>query len=171
MASAVVGASEGLGPGTGLAEGEAARRLAAGEGNVDTTRQRTDWDVVRSNALTFFNVILLAMIVALLAVGEFRDGLFVGVVVFANVVVSTYQELQAVRTLRSLVALTAPRAAVVRGGEEREIPAEEVVRGDLVHLRPGDQVVADGPVGGAVGGGGRIAPDGGGGLDPEGAGG
>ncbi len=151
MASAAVSVDGEPGPGTGLAEAEAARRLAAGEGNVDTTRQRSDWDVVRTNALTFFNVILLAMIVALLAVGEFRDGLFVGAVVFANVVVSTYQELKAVRTLRSLVALTAPRARVVRGGEEREVPAETVVRGDLVHLLPGDQVVADGAVTGRSG--------------------
>ena len=151
MTSGVVDVVGATGPGSGLSEAEAARRLEAGEGNVDSTRQRSDWDVVRSNALTFFNVVLLMMIVALLVVGEFRDGLFVGVVVFANVVVSTYQELQAVRTLRSLVALTAPRALVVRGGEEREIAAEEVVRGDLVHLRPGDQVVADGPVTGRAG--------------------
>ena len=144
MTSAVADVSEG--PGPGLTVAEAARRIEAGEANVDTTGQRSDWDVVRSNALSFFNVILLVMIVALLIVGEFRDGLFVGVVVFANIVVSTYQELRAVRTLRELVALTAPRALVVRGGEEREIPAETVVRGDLVHLRPGDQVVADGPV-------------------------
>ena len=132
--------------GPGLTVAEASRRLEAGEGNSDTTRQRSDWDVVRSNALTFFNVMLLVMIVALLIVGEFRDGLFVGVVVFANVVASTYQELQATRTLRSLVALTAPRAVVVRGGAEHEIVAEDVVRGDLVRLRPGDQVVADGTV-------------------------
>ena len=95
--------------------------------------------MVRSNALTFFNVVLLFMIAALFVVGEFRDGLFVGVVVFANVVVSTYQELRAVRTLRQLVALTAPRALVVRGGEEREILAQEVVRGDLLHLRQGSR--------------------------------
>ena len=133
-------------PGPGLDEAEAALRLAAGEGNADASRQRRDRDVVRANALTFFNVTLFIMIVALLAAGEIRDGLFVGAVVFANVAVSTWQELRAVRTLRSLVALTAPRARVVRGGAEREIPAEEVVRGDLVRLRPGDQVVADGPV-------------------------
>ncbi len=135
-------------PGPGLDEAEAARRLTAGEGNADASRQRRDRDVVRANALTFFNVTLFLMIAALLAAGEIRDGLFVGAVVFANVAVSTWQELRAVRTLRSLVALTAPRARVVRGGGEREIPAEAVVRGDLVHLRPGDQVVADGPVAG-----------------------
>lgn len=130
----------------GLTEAEAESRADAGLANVDTTKQRTDADVVRSNALTFFNIVLLVMIVALLAVGEFRDGLFVGVVVFANVAVSTYQELQATRTLRSLVALTAPRANVVRGGQEREIQAEDVVQGELLHLKPGDQVVADGSV-------------------------
>ncbi len=135
-------------PGPGLDEAEAALRLAAGEGNADDSRQRRDRDVVRANALTFFNVTLFIMIAALLAAGEIRDGLFVGAVVFANVAVSTWQELRAVRTLRSLVALTAPRARVVRGGAEREIPAQDVVRGDLVRLRPGDQVVADGPVAG-----------------------
>ena len=149
MASAVADVREG--PGVGLTEAEAARLLEAGEGNVDTTRHRSTWDVVRSNAITFFNVVLLVLIVALFVVGEFRDGLFVGAVVFANVVVSTYQELRAVRTLRELVALTAPTALVVRGGEEREIVAEEVVRGDLIHLRQGDQVVADGPVTGRAG--------------------
>ena len=151
MTSAVGDVVGGTGPGSGLSEAEAARRLEAGEGNVDSTRQRSDWDVVRSNALTFFNVVLLFMIAALFVVGEFRDGLFVGVVVFANVVVSTYQELRAVRTLRQLVALTAPRALVVRGGEEREILAQEVVRGDLLHLRQGEQVVADGPITGRAG--------------------
>lgn len=135
-------------PGPGLDEAEAALRLAAGEGNADRTRQRRDRDVIRANAVTFFNVTLFVMIAALLAAGEVRDGLFVGAVVFANVAVSTWQELRATRTLRSLVALTAPRARVVRGGGEREIPAEAVVRGDLLHLRPGDQVVADGPVAG-----------------------
>ena len=125
---------------------EASRRAAAGLANVDTSRQRTDGDVVRGNSLTFFNVVLGSLIVALFAVGEFRDGLFVGVVVAANVVVATLQELRAVRTLRELVALTAPQATVIRDGVESPLLAEHVVQGDLVHLKPGDQVVADGHV-------------------------
>ncbi|MFQ5382731.1 MAG: HAD-IC family P-type ATPase, partial [Dehalococcoidia bacterium] len=133
-------------PSRGLTAPEAAARLAAGEANVDTTQLRTDNDVIRSNTLTFFNVVLAGLIIALFAVGGYRDGFFVGIVVIANVAVGTFQEVRATRMLRELVALTAPRAAVVRSGEEIEIPAEEVVRGDLVHLRPGDQVVADGTV-------------------------
>lgn len=69
-----------------------------------------------------------------------------GVVVIANVLVSTFQELKATQTLRELVALTAPQATVVRDGQEGAILADHVVQGDLVHLKQGDQVVADGRV-------------------------
>lgn len=130
----------------GLSSSDAIARAAAGLSNVDRSRIRTDGDVIRGNALTFFNVILGTLILALLAVGEFKDGFFVGIVVIANVLVATLQELKATRTLRELKALTAPKATVVRDGVPRDIPAEDVVQGDLIHLRKGDQVVADGKV-------------------------
>lgn len=133
-------------PAGGLTQAEADARAAAGLANVDTTRQRTDGDVVRSNVLTFFNVVLGSLILALFLVGEFRDGLFVGIVVIANVAVATFQELKATRTLRELVALTAPHATVIRDGLETPILAEHIVQGDLIHLKQGDQVVADGHV-------------------------
>lgn len=133
-----------IGPGLTTAQAEAL--IAAGKSNLDTTRQRTDGDVVRSNALTFFNVVLASLIVALFAVREFRDGLFVGLVVVANVAVATLQEIKATRTLRELRALTAPQAMVLRDGMESPIFAEHIVQGDLVHLKQGDQVVADGHI-------------------------
>lgn len=133
-------------PQRGLSSSDAIARAAAGLSNRDESAIRTDGDVVRGNVVTFFNVILAVLIVALLAVGEFKDGLFVGVVVMANVAVSTLQELKATRTLRELRALTAPKASVVRDGQETAIPAEDVVQGDLIHLRKGDQVVADGHI-------------------------
>jgi cation-transporting ATPase E len=130
----------------GLSGADALSLAERGFANVDTSKQRTDLDVVRANTLTFFNVILLALIAALTALGEVRDSAFVGIVVAANIAVSTFQELRATRTLRELVALTAPTATVVRDGLEQTIRATAVVQGDLVHLQPGDQVVADGPV-------------------------
>jgi cation-transporting ATPase E len=130
----------------GLSSSEAIARAAAGLANVDRSRIRTDGDVIRANALTFFNVVLASLILALLAVGEFKDGFFVGIVVVANVAVATLQELKATRTLRELKALTAPKATVVRDGVHCDIPAEEVVQGDLLHLKKGDQVVADGKI-------------------------
>ncbi len=133
-------------PSGGLTSVEAQRRADQGLSNVDTTKQRTDADVIRANVLTFFNVILAGLIIALLAVGEFQDCFFVGIVVILNVAVSTFQELKATRTLRELVALTAPETTVVRDGIEASIRADEVVQGDLVHLKKGDQVVVDGHI-------------------------
>ena len=63
-------------PAGGLTSSEAQARAEAGLANVDLTRQRTDGDVIRANALTFFNVVLGVLILALFAVAEFRDGLF-----------------------------------------------------------------------------------------------
>ncbi len=143
--AALPGLTEHL-PQRGLSSSDAIARAAAGLSNRDGSNLRTDGDVVRANVLTFFNVVLAALILALLAVGEFKDGLFVGVVVMANVAISTLQELKATRTLRELRALTAPRAIVVRDGMEQPILAEDVVQGDLLHLRKGDQVVADGHI-------------------------
>jgi cation-transporting ATPase E len=137
----------------GLSEAEASRRALRGLANRDTTRQRTDRDVILSNTLTFFNLVLWSLIIALFAIAisnwdksYFQDGLFVGLVVAANVAVATFQELRATHTLRELVALTAPRATVVRDGMESPLLAENVVQGDLIHLRQGDQVVADGTI-------------------------
>ncbi|MCC7365888.1 MAG: HAD-IC family P-type ATPase [Dehalococcoidia bacterium] len=130
----------------GLTSSEVLRRTQAGQVNADSSRQRTDADVVRGNALTLFNVVLFSLILALFFVGQFRDALFVGIVVIANVAVATLQELKATRTLRELRMLTAPHCTVVRDGQEESILAEDVVQGDLLHLKQGDQVVADGRV-------------------------
>ncbi len=130
----------------GLTSVEAATRAAAGRANVDVSRRRSDGDVVRENALTFFNLVLGSLILALLAIGEFRDGLFVGIVVMANIAAATIQELRATHQLESLVAITAPRATVRRDGVETAIPAVDVVEGDLIRLNRGDQIVVDGPV-------------------------
>ena len=133
-------------PQRGLSSSDAIARALAGLSNRDDSAIRTDGDVIRANVLTFFNVVLGSLILALLAIGEIKDGAFVGIVVVANVAVSTFQELRATNTLRQLRALTAPKDSVVRDGLEREVPAEDIVQGDLIHLKKGDQVVADGHI-------------------------
>ncbi|MYF23091.1 MAG: cation-translocating P-type ATPase, partial [Chloroflexi bacterium] len=138
---------------SGLSCEEVAQRVLDGRVNQDTSKQRGDVDVIVSNVFTYFNLVLFGLIgiLLVLAVTErktdhLQDAAFVGMVVLANVLVGTFQELRATRKLRQLVALTAPTATVVRGGEEAEVLATDVVEDDLVVLRSGDQVVADGPV-------------------------
>ena len=129
----------------GLSHAEAARRLDA-RGPVDDRRSsRSTRAIVRENTLTLFNLILLGFAVALVAVGEYADLLFVGIVVI-NSAIGILQELRAKRQLDRLALLVAPRARVIRDGETVAVPVEGVVEGDAVRLEPGEQVVADGPL-------------------------
>jgi P-type E1-E2 ATPase len=127
----------------GLSEAEASRRLRASGRRGGTRSSRSYWSIVRANVFTIFNLILLVAGVATLAFGEWRDALFLGILV-ANAAIGIRQEVRAKRELDRLTALVAPTATVVRDGEPRAVHAEEVVDGDLVRLAAGDQVVADG---------------------------
>ena len=99
--------------------------------------------IVRANVFTVFNLILAVAGAATLAFGQWQDALFLGVLV-ANAVIGTGQEVRAKRALDRLSALVAPDATVVRDGEPRRVPVDDVVVGDLVRVGPGDHVVADG---------------------------
>ena len=137
----------------GLSAAEVADRVERGLVNRDDSKQRRDRDVVRENALTYFNLVLFSLILILFILAivdrdtsHAQDAFFVGIVVAANITIGTWQEIRATRTLRALQALAAPRATVVRDGAESQILATDVVQGDLVLIGPGDQVVADGRV-------------------------
>ena len=128
-----------------LTEAEARRRLEARGEPGEPTTSRSTAGIVRANVVTPFNAILLALGALTLVFGDWRDALFLGIIV-TNSGIGIWQEVRARNKLDALAALVAPRATVVRDGVSREVPVVEVVEGDLVRLAPGDQVVADGPV-------------------------
>jgi len=99
--------------------------------------------IVRANVLTVFNVILAGFGAVTLIFGDWRDALFLGVIV-ANATIGITQEVRAKRSLDHLSLLVAPRARVRREGATRSIAVDEVVVGDVVVVEPGEQVVADG---------------------------
>jgi cation-transporting ATPase E len=127
----------------GLTRAEAASRLAARGERGAPSSSRSTTSIVRANVITPFNAILTALGVVTLVFGDWRDALFLGIVV-TNAGIGIWQELRAKRKLDELAALVAPRATVIRDGEEREVRVEGVVEGDLIRLGPGDQVIADG---------------------------
>ncbi|WP_421120090.1 HAD-IC family P-type ATPase [Aquihabitans daechungensis] len=138
-------------PPLGLTSAEVAARVAAGETNaVDEHTSRTVEEIVRANVLTRFNAILAVLAVAVLATGRFGDALF-AIVLVVNAIIGIGQEVRAKRTLDRLAVLHAPTAAVVRDGVETDLPIADVVLGDLVVVRMGDQVPADGIVAHGVG--------------------
>ncbi|MEZ5099038.1 MAG: hypothetical protein R3C15_04410 [Thermoleophilia bacterium] len=128
---------------TGLTAAEAAARLAARGAQRAPQTSRSAWSIVRANVFTIFNLILVVFGVLTLSFGDWRDALFLGILI-GNTGIGVVQELRAKRALDRLAALVAPVATVVRDGEPGRIPVAEVVEGDLLLLEPGDQVVADG---------------------------
>ena len=130
----------------GLTSEEVKTRVAAGLTNVvDESTTRTFTDIVKANVFTRFNAILTVLAIAVLATGRYGDALF-GAVLILNSIIGIGQEVRAKRTLDRLAVLSAPTARVVRDGITAEVAVADVVLDDLLELRSGDQIPADGEV-------------------------
>ena len=129
----------------GLTAAEVAERIAVGEINrVEDTTSRSVGEIIRANVVTLFNI-LGAMLVVVLIVAPFQDAMF-GLVLVGNAAIGIIQEFRAKRTLDRLALLSAPRATVIRNGQESEVAVNRVVLDDLLTLRAGEQIVVDGIV-------------------------
>lgn len=132
--------------GAGLSAAEVAERRADGRSNdVPDPTSRTIGQILRSNIVTPFNILLGILLVVILAIGEYRDGLF-GFVLVGNALIGIVQEIRSKRALDALAVLNAPHATVRRDGSEQTIDAKDVVLDDVVVLTLGDQIVVDGIV-------------------------
>ena len=145
-AAAATAVAGGPDPARGLTAAEVRDRADRGLRNVTTDdNRRTFADIVRANVLTRFNAILGALLLVVLATGEYHDALF-GIVLVVNALVGIVQETRAMRTLDRLAVVSAPRARVVRDGAVAEIAIEDVVRDDVLDVSTGDQLPVDGTV-------------------------
>lgn len=130
-------------PNVGLTEQQVRGRMDAGQQNFDSTpATRTEKQIALRNICTLFNLVNIIIFAAILAVGSVKDTLFM-VIVAANTAIGIIQEIRAKRAVDSLSFLTAARAKVLRDGEKREIPIEEIVLDDILILSAGDQVPTD----------------------------
>ena len=131
----------------GLTSAEAEVRRRQGEGNVAAKRaSRTYGQILRTNVFSFYNSILFVIGAALLFLGRYNDALISVGLGLINAVISSVQELRAKRKLDQLQLLDQTEITVVRDGRDVTVGPEQVVRGDVVHVRAGDQVVVDGPL-------------------------
>ncbi|MFD3420196.1 cation-translocating P-type ATPase [Streptomyces decoyicus] len=130
----------------GLTAAEVAERVARGEVNdVPVRSSRSATEIVRANVFTRFNAIIGVLFVIILIVGPIQDGLF-GFVIVANTGIGIIQELRAKKTLDALAVIGESRPLVRRDGAAAEIPASDVVLGDVLELGPGDKIIVDGEV-------------------------
>ena len=123
-----------------------ADRVARGLGNaVPQVPTRTVGQIVRGNVFAPINLIVGILAALVIAAGSPKDALFGGVIV-ANSIIGVIQELRAKRVLDQLRVVSAPRAHAVRDGQVIEVQVHDLVLDDVVELRAGAQVVADGVV-------------------------
>lgn len=131
----------------GLSAPEAATRLVRDGANVLPSRRPAPlWRRVVTQLRDPLVLVLLAAAAFTLFTADFTDATVILFVIVVNTTVGVVQEVKAERAITALSALTAPDARVVRDGAEQEVPAADLVVGDLLVLAEGDVVPADASV-------------------------
>lgn len=131
----------------GLSQIEAIARRERGQGNaVPFQSARSYVQILRKNAFTFINTVLFAISIVLILMGLVGDALVTASLVLLNVGVGVFQEGRAKRKLDHIALLARPRTTVLRDGQEQRVDPGQVVLGDVLVARPGDQIVVDGAV-------------------------
>src|SRR5258708_3978600 len=129
----------------GLSADEVRRRRANGQGNnVKLPASRSYGQILRENLVTVINLILFSLSAALILLGRPLDAIITVSVVSFNIVVGIVQEIRAKRALDRIALLGRPTATVIRTGNEQTVDPNALVVGDLLVVRPGDQIVVDG---------------------------
>lgn len=133
-------------PIVGLTSEEAAQRAAQGLGNkTDISTGKTVKEIVFSNLFTYFNLIFLIISVLLCVVGSYKNLSFLPVII-GNTLIGIIQELRAKKTLDKMSLLNAPHCIAFRDGKQARLPADELVKDDVILLASGDQICADASV-------------------------
>jgi len=134
-------------PATGLTHEEAQQRLARyGPNELEALSHSSAWHTL---AAQFKNVLVIILLVATALSGLLGHGLeaiVIAVIVLFAVLLGFVQEHRAERALEALRQMAAPVAHAIRDGVETRLPARELVPGDVILLRAGDRIPADGRI-------------------------
>lgn len=128
---------------TGLTSAQVQEKVRAGQSNIVQNRStRTLGQIIKANVFTLFNGIVLTAMVLVLLTGQWKDSVF-GFVIIINTGIGIITELKAKRTLDKLAILVAAQYTVRRDGHDIEVATDDIVLGDTLWIRAGQQVPAD----------------------------
>jgi P-type Ca2+ transporter type 2C len=129
---------------SGLSRAEAASRLQSdGPNLLPGSAPKSNLMIVREVLTEPMFLMLLCAGGIYLALGDRAEALFLLGFVLVVIGITLAQERKTQRALESLRDLSAPRALVIRDGQEQRIAGRDVVRGDVLVLREGDRIAAD----------------------------
>ncbi|HWM91921.1 MAG TPA: cation-translocating P-type ATPase [Thermoanaerobaculia bacterium] len=134
----------GTDPARGLSEEEATRRLAEhGPNELQAARRISPWAILLAQVKNVLILVLIGAVGLSAFLGDVLEAAVIAVIVLLAVFLGFIQEYRAERAIEALRAMAAPTATVVRDGKEREIPARDLVPGDVLLVRAGDRIPAD----------------------------
>jgi len=119
------------------------RLLQYGENKLPETRKKSPWLMFLAQFKDWMILILLAAAVISGVIGDLKDTIVILIIVALNAIVGFIQEYRAEKAMEELKKMASAVAKVLRDNQVLQIPAAQVVRGDLVLLESGDIVPAD----------------------------
>ena len=127
----------------GLTEKQVENRINEGKINkVEDDKTRTNWEIIRDNVCTLFNLFNLLIAIALISVQAYTNLAYM-LIIIINIVIGIIQEIHARNLVQKLSVLKVSKAMVVRDGKEKEINIDEIVLDDIIILDSGRQICAD----------------------------
>ena len=131
----------------GLSEEQAAARLHEhGPNTIRAEEPPSVWVMALSQLRDPMNLMLVAVTVVSLVIGQVSTGIIVGLLIAFNIVLGTQQEIKARASVDALADLQVPQAKVIRSGSLQLVAATDIVPGDIVTMEAGDLVPADGRI-------------------------
>jgi len=130
----------------GLTSAEVASKRQRGlDNSYIANPSKSNWDIIRGNTFTLFNVTSLIIAVAILAVGSFINSLFILLVAF-NVALGIVVEIRARHIVDKLTLINTDPVVALRDDEQQKIAPKDIVLDDVLLLSAGDQVPTDSEV-------------------------
>ena len=127
----------------GLTSEEVKQRIEKGQVNSSNTNNlKSNWQIVRDNVCTLFNLFNLIIAIALACVHAYTNMVFI-LIIIVNVLIGIIQEIHGKNLVKQLSILTTAKTKVVRDGEEKELNINEIVVDDVILLAQGDQIPSD----------------------------
>lgn len=131
----------------GLTEEKAAQILSEkGENVLQETEKKSVWSVFLGQFADLLVIVLIVAAIISMVSGNVESTIVIFAVIILNALLGTIQYVKAEKSLESLKALSAPQAKILRDGVRKEVPAKNVVPGDILMLEAGDMVAADGRI-------------------------
>jgi P-type Ca2+ transporter type 2C len=133
-------------PETGLEEAEVERRRAeVGPNKLAEAKKEPGWHTFLRQYRDLMQLVLLgAAIVSMVALQEFSTGIVIIALTVLNAILGLNQEGKAAESVAALQKMLIIKAHARRNGELVDIPAEELVPGDVISFEAGDKIPADG---------------------------